>query len=251
MAQPTTQVPNGRQSRLKISGFGMTHKGLVRDKNEDMILTDPTGALWAVSDGMGGYGNGQIASDLVIEHLTTVQSYQNPVERIKEALLRANQVILDRARTGVQKVMGATVVAAAFGDNLLHIVWAGDSRAYLLRDRKLQRMSRDHSVIQDLVDTGAVLPDDAESHPESHIVTRAVGATEDLELDHVSEPLLNKDRVLLCSDGLTRCVDDATIENVLVGRPDPEQATRALVTCAMENGAPDNISAIVVVALRT
>lgn len=251
MAQPTTQVPIGSQSRLKISGFGMTHRGRVRDINEDMILTDPTGALWAVADGMGGYGNGEVASDLVIEHLTTVQPNQNPVNRIKEALLRANQVILDRARNGVQKVMGATVVAAAIGDNLLHIVWAGDSRAYLLRDRKLRRLTRDHSVIQDLVDAGAVVPDDAESHPESHIVTRAVGATEDLELDHMSEPLRSEDRILLCSDGLTRCVDDAAIQNVLVERSDPEQATRALVTSAMENGAPDNVSAIVVVAHRT
>jgi len=250
MVQPTTQVPSVSQFGLKITGFGMTHKGRVRDINEDMILTDPTGALWAVSDGMGGYGNGEIASDLVIEHLTTVQPNGNPVDRLKESLQRANQVILSRAQNSVQKVMGATIVVATFGENLFHIVWAGDSRAYLLRDRKLSRLTRDHSVIQELVDEGSVVPEDAEDHPESHIVTRAVGATELLELDHMSEPLQAGDQVLLCSDGLTRCVDDATIQSTLIERPDPKQATRALVTMAMENGAPDNVSAIVVVAHR-
>jgi len=181
MPHPTTKVPLGQKPELEVFGSGMTHKGLVRETNEDMILTDPTGSLWAVADGMGGHGNGEFASDLVIDHLTTLSSFGPPKDRL------------------------------------------------------------------DLLDAGTMTTTEIENHPEAHVVTRAVGGGEILNLDHQTTPVHPEDRYLLCSDGLNRCVDDAQINQILQAYPDPEQATRMLLQAAMEKGAPDNVSAIVIV----
>jgi protein phosphatase len=127
-----------------------------------------------------------------------------------------------------------------------HVAWAGDSRAYLLRGGRLRPLTRDHSVVQEMVDRGELSPQEAESHPESNMVTRAVGGAPELEVDLVSVPLSIGDRLLLCSDGLTRCVYEQTVEALLRDATGPEDACQKLLREALDSGAPDNVSAITV-----
>ena len=245
MPHPTTKVPNVHKTPIRLVGSGMTHKGLIRETNEDMILTDPTGALWAVADGMGGHGNGAFASDLVIDHLTSLSSAGLPQDRLEAALQAANSALIRNRSAGVA---GATVVAALFGADIVHLTWAGDSRVYRMRQGELVQLTRDHSVVQDLLDAGQLNAMELESHPEAHVVTRAIGGNDTLQLDHLAAEVFPGDQYLLCSDGLTRCVSDTDITDILKRHIDPDQATRALLQAAMEGGAPDNVSAIVVVA---
>ena len=142
--------------------------------------------------------------------------------------------------------MGSTVVAVLIARAVAHVAWAGDSRAYLLRGGHLRPLTRDHSVVQEMVDRGELSPEEAESHPESHMVTRAVGGSEELQVDLVNVPLAVGDRLLLCSDGLTRCVYEQTVEALLRAAASPEEACQKLLREALDSGAPDNVSVITV-----
>lgn len=226
-------------------GAGLSHRGLVRERNEDAILTDPTGRLWAVADGMGGYGHGDVASDIVIDSLETIDDDDDPAEALASRLAAANEIMTARAAEPGMGPMGATVVAAIIAGGRVLIAWAGDSRAYLFRDGRLRQATRDHSVVQELVDRGELDPDAAESHPQAHVVTRAVGGGDSFEVEQISLHLSPGDRLLLCSDGLTRCVDDLAIAGLLTAAVAPGEACRDLVRAALEAGAPDNVSVIV------
>ena len=246
MNTPITVIP-GAGSALPVAvGAGLTNRGMVRDRNEDSILTDPSGTLWAVADGMGGYGNGDVASDIVIDCLAQIPDGVEPGPALVARLKEANRLVLERQRAPGMGRMGSTVVALLISRAVAHVAWAGDSRAYLLRGGHLRPLTRDHSVVQEMIDRGELSPEEAESHPESHMVTRAVGGGPDLEVDLVSVPLAVGDRLLLCSDGLTRCVYEQTVEALLREAAGPEEACRKLVREALDSGAPDNVSAIAV-----
>ena len=244
MVAPFTRVPFKLQQLPVAVGAGLTHRGLVRERNEDAILTDPAGVLWAVADGMGGYGNGDVASDIVVDCLATIDETGEPAELLAESLAKANDLVRARGREIRQGVMGATVVALLIQNAVGNIAWAGDSRAYLMRSGSLRLLTSDHTVVQELVESGALQAADAEHHPESHVVTRAVGGADTLEVDHVTVPLIIGDRLLLCSDGLTACVYDQSIAHALIKEPTPDAVCNALVTEALQNGAPDNVSVI-------
>lgn len=226
-------------------GTGLSHRGLVRERNEDAILTDPTGRLWAVADGMGGYGHGDVASDIVIDSLETIDDDDDPAEALASRLAAANEIMTARAAEPGMGPMGSTVVAAIIVGGRVLIAWAGDSRAYLFRDGRLRQATRDHSVVQELVDRGELDPDSAENHPQAHVVTRAVGGGDSFEVEQISLHLSPGDRLLLCSDGLTRCVDDVAIAGLLTAAVTPGEACRDLVRAALDAGAPDNVSVIV------
>jgi protein phosphatase len=219
---------------------------MVRDRNEDSILTDPSGVLWAVADGMGGYGNGDVASDIVIDCLAQISDEADPGPALVARLKDANARVLERQRMPGMGRMGSTVVAVLISRAVAHVAWAGDSRAYLLRGGRLRPLTRDHSVVQEMIDRGELSPEDAERHPESHMVTRAVGGGAELEVDQISVPLAVGDRLLLCSDGLTRCVYEQTVEALLRDASSAEDACQKLVREALDSGAPDNVSAIAV-----
>lgn len=247
MNTPITVVP-GQDSRLPVAvGAGLTNRGVVRDRNEDSILTDPTGALWAVADGMGGYGNGDVASEIVIDCLAQIPDGVDPGPALVARLKEANDLVLARQRAPGMGRMGATVVAVLISGAVAHVAWAGDSRAYLLRGGRLRPLTRDHSVVQEMIDRGELSPEEAEKHPESHMVTRAVGGGPELQVDQISVPLAVGDRLLLCSDGLTRCVYEQTVEALLRDASGPEEACQRLVREALDSGAPDNVSTIAVV----
>jgi protein phosphatase len=246
MSQPTTVVPPLAARPPKGVGAGFTHRGCVRERNEDAILIDPTGRLWAVADGMGGYGHGNVASDIVIDCLSEISDDDEPDGALRRELAHANALVRARAAEPGMGQMGATVVAMIVARARAHVAWLGDCRAYLVRGGRLRLMTRDHTVVQDLVDSGALLPAEAERHPEAHIVTRSVGGGDEADPDLVVVPVFAGDRLLLCSDGLTRALYETEIADLLAGFREPDDAGRALLRAAIAAGAPDNVSAIVV-----
>lgn len=246
MSTPVTVIPVQKRALPVAVGAGLTNRGMVRDRNEDSILTDPSGTLWAVADGMGGYGNGDVASEIVIDCLAKIPDGVDPGPALVARLKEANELVLERQRTPGMGQMGSTVVALLIYRAVAYVAWAGDSRAYLLRGGHLRPLTRDHSVVQEMLDRGELSPEEAERHPESHMVTRAVGGSADLEVDLVSVPLAVGDRLLLCSDGLTRCVYEQTVETLLRDATGPEDACQKLLREALDKGAPDNVSAIAV-----
>lgn len=230
-------------------GAGLTHRGRIRERNEDAILTDPAGLLWAVSDGMGGHGHGDVASDLVIDCLASIpdaMAEADPLGALVRELRRANRAVRDRAEALGAATMGATVAALIVSRAVAHLAWAGDSRIYLLRAGALSRLTRDHTVVQDLVDRGEIDAQAAARHPEAHVVTRAVGGADTLDVETARALLFDGDWLLLCSDGLTGCLLDSRIGELLGDAPTPEEACRALLLAALETGAPDNVSAVAV-----
>lgn len=248
MGAPTTRVPLWPALAPKFYGAGLTHVGLVRERNEDSILTDPTGTLWAVADGMGGYGHGDVASDIVIDRLTLVPDDAAAGTALREQLEEANRLIIAKAQEPGMNQMGSTVVAVMIQNSVATICWAGDCRAYLMRQGSLRLLTRDHTVVQDMMDQGLLRDADREHHPESHIVTRAIGFEPDVEIDTATVPLVPGDRVLMCSDGLTACLGDQDIAGLMRRNEVPEQMCKALVTAALDAGAPDNVSVVSVCA---
>ena len=246
MTAPQTRVPVQSVRRLRPTGAGRTHVGRIRDENEDAILVDPTGALWAVADGMGGYGHGGRAADIVTECLSEIQMLGPARVMLGEALGRANARILEEAQAGQWGHAGATVVAILIDGAEFAVAWAGDSRVYRLRDGRLEQLTHDHSVVQELVDAGSLTPQQAEAHPQAHVVTRAVGAEPDIAVAFREGRLADGDVILLCSDGLTKVVSDAEIAGILARTLDPQEACEALIAATLAAGAPDNVSVITV-----
>jgi protein phosphatase len=245
MTSPGTRLPPA-PARLVASGAGASHRGHVREVNEDAILTDPTGALWAVADGMGGHGHGDLAADLVIDTFARMPHGAGGRSLLQDAFAAAHAEIRRRARAEGLGSIGATVVALLIDGDRATLAWAGDSRAYMLRGGRLERLTRDHSLVQDLVERGALDAAAAEHHPQSHVVTRAVGAADRVEPAFREIALRSGDVLMLCSDGLTRCVPEPEIAAVLAAAPEPARACRELIAAALAGEAPDNVSAIVV-----
>ena len=224
--------------------------GRKRKVNEDAIFVSDTQALWCVADGMGGHKRGDAASQLVaftMGKLPPQQHLPDIVEEIDSGLQSAHKLLYRESNKDGQ-IIGSTVVAAAAVDDLLAILWAGDSRAYLFRDGRSYALTRDHTQLETLIDQGEVLPEDVVGHPAGRVVTRAVGAAEDLVLDIEVVKVQIGDWVLLCSDGLGKHVrDDELIE--FFSHPDePDQVADALLTTVLERGASDNISVVVMAA---
>ncbi len=249
MTVPTTRVPPlWPAAAPQFTGAGLTHSGAVRERNEDSILTDPTGVLWAIADGMGGYGHGDLASDIVIDCLSRVSDEALAVPALQAQLRLANKTIFDRSQAPEMGAMGATVVALMIQNSVANIVWAGDCRAYLSRRGQLRLLTRDHTVVQDLVDQGLLGIQERDNHPESHVVTRAVGAEPEIELDTLGVPLIAGDRILMCSDGLTACMGDHEIAAHLNRRDTAEGIVQGLVAASLDAGAPDNVSVVCIFA---
>ena len=248
MKEPITIVPRVPEMALRFDGAGLTHVGRVRTVNEDAILTDPAGIFWSIADGMGGHGHGDAAAEIVIDHLSHMPDDGAAEIEVKSLLARANRAIVEYAASVGAGVIGATVVTLKLDPTKAHVSWVGDCRAYLCRNDKIEQVTRDHTVVEDLVRDGLVKPHEAKSHDAANIVTRAVGAHGTLLVDNVKVPLTANDRMLLCSDGLNACVSDEDILLLLKKAATPLDACKYLVSCALEAGAPDNVSVIVIFA---
>lgn len=226
----------------------LTDVGRVRRHNEDAFLERPELGLWAVADGMGGHAYGEVASALIVEalgELAPAAGFAEGAEALLDALSTANARIRQEAEARGVALMGSTAVALLLGGRRALALWAGDSRLYRLRGGVLERLSRDHSYVQELVDAGLLTEAEAEEHPLSHVVTRSVGTAERLVVEAREFELAAGDCFLLCSDGLTRPVADAELAERLAPE-EPAAAARALVALALARGGPDNVTAVVV-----
>jgi len=225
-----------------------SHVGLVRKVNEDACLDRPELKLWAVADGMGGHSVGDFASRRVIETLSDVASPNRPesvAAAIRERLQTVNQELREEATRRNVEAIGSTVAVLLACDRQCRYLWAGDSRIYLYRSGRLKRLTRDHSLLEELKSRGHVISADALPPAAQHGITRAVGAADILNLDEDIEAIIDGDIFLLCSDGLTNEVSEEEIGRALLAGS-CRQSSEALVEMALERGGRDNISAVVV-----
>ncbi|HYZ04455.1 MAG TPA: Stp1/IreP family PP2C-type Ser/Thr phosphatase [Rubrobacter sp.] len=235
---------------LELKPFGVTHAGKVRQNNEDALLVgagkDET--LFVVADGIGGFEAGEVASSLAVDVLKDLQ----PDEPFTAAIGEANRRILAAGR-GDEKLsgMGTTVVAIRFGgtqrEPVAEVAHVGDSRAYLMRGGDMNPITEDHSLVAELVRSGDLTRDQAAEHPQKNLITRALGADEEVDVDTAILPVEAGDRILLCSDGLSDMVSEAGISEILADSPeDPERVARGLLSAALDAGGNDNITIVVV-----
>ena len=222
-----------------------THVGRVRTINEDRVFASTEHGLWAVADGMGGHFAGDVAAEAIIETLRAlVGSPSTPDDDMIETSLIAAGRHIHAGNAGSSRVSGSTIVALHADGDSATLFWAGDSRAYRARDGRLERLSRDHSLVQELVDSGALTPEQADRHPQAHVITRALGAAAEVAIDRRDVTVRPGDLFLLCSDGLTRGhADPALLE--YCGRPLATIADE-LMADALAAGGADNISLVLI-----
>ncbi len=234
-----------------------TDVGRVREANEDAFLVAPP--VFVVADGMGGHDRGDVASRIVVEQFAALAEDGYDPERAAEAvaatLRRCERAIGDydaaqRAEGARDFAAGTTAVVLVLTADPVDPVWllanVGDSRAYRLRAGRLDQLSVDHSLVQQLVDSGAIAPEEAAVHPERHVVTRALGGTGHVEADYLVVPVVVGDRLLLCSDGVSGMLEEAAMAALLAETPDASHAADALVAAAVSAGGHDNATAVVV-----
>jgi PPM family protein phosphatase len=235
---------------LELQPFGVTDAGKVRQNNEDALLVgegeDET--LFVVADGIGGFEAGEVASSLAVDVLKDLP----PDKPFKVAIGEANRRILAAGR-GDEKLsgMGTTVVAIRFGgtqrEPVAEVAHVGDSRAYLMRGGDMKPITEDHSLVAELVRSGDLTRDQAAEHPQKNLITRALGADEEVDVDTAVLPIEAGDRILLCSDGLSDMVSETRISEILAGSPnDPERTAHSLLSAALDAGGNDNITVVVI-----
>lgn len=227
-----------------------SHVGHVRKLNEDRVLSRTPLGLWAVADGMGGHQRGDLASTMIVDALDAIDPMDSGfafLDSVQDVIQRVNRTLVAHARLSAPgTVIGSTVVAMlAFGGHYA-CLWAGDSRGYLLRGGRLEQITRDHSMVQEMIDSGALNRADAPAFGRSNVITRAVGVQNSLALDLHTGPIEGGDIFLLCSDGLTGMVDDNAIAGVLMTSQSLEAAADRLLALTLENGAKDNVSFILI-----
>jgi protein phosphatase len=233
-------------SEPRLRAGSATDVGLKRSRNEDSVLMRPQVGLWAVADGMGGHGGGDVASQMAVDALARFVEGPTAAERLatlERAVIAANNAMRAYAKAHGRAVMGTTLVALLVSEEHFACLWCGDSRAYLLREGTLRQLTRDHSETQDLVDRGVLDPAEAKTWPRRSVLTRALGATEQPLLDLVSGRLQPGDAFLLCSDGLTNHCEDSDIAAALAGE-EPQAVCDALIALTLQRGASDNVSAV-------
>ena len=242
---------------MKITASGLTDVGKRRETNEDNFLLEPDHGVYAVADGMGGHAAGEIASHLAIETLREVlhrddtsgepMDLEAEAEWLRGAIVEANRRICDSIRLhDERRGMGTTVVAVVQSGQEAVVGHVGDSRLYLLRGDELDRLTSDHSWVNEQVKLGLMNDDTAQRHPMRNIVTRALGSRPDVLVDLTSLQVQPGDVFLLCSDGLNTMLADEQIHAlVLAHRHDPEAACRALIEETNRHGGEDNVTVVV------
>lgn len=247
-------MPNSgiAQEIAQFGGFrsrAATHPGTAGRMNEDGYLNRPDLGLWVVADGAGGHQSGEVASAAVVAALQDIAaglSAHAMLQEVRARLETAHERLRDAGeQRGEGVIMATTVVVLIARDDHFACLWAGDSPAYLLRGDVLTKITRDHSLVQDMVEAGMITEAEAVSHRQANIITRAVGADlESLDLDKRTGPLLPGDRLLLCTDGLSKTLSPAEIASLL----SLEQGADAeqLVLAAIDARAADNVTAITI-----
>lgn len=227
---------------LRLTDELSTDTGCVRAANEDSSVALPRDRAWVVADGMGGHVNGKHASETIVQTVGAAvfpDDLEAACEALAESIHAANKALFDEAtKAGI--LMGSTVVTLVIRQDRFAMLWAGDSRGYVFRDHVLHQLTTDHTQVQELVDRGILTPDQAIDHPMSHVLARAVGVQETLELDAISDQIEPGDIFLLCSDGLHGVLNDPEIAAIV--EQHGSASPNVLVAACIDRGAPDNVT---------
>jgi PPM family protein phosphatase len=227
---------------LKVAeSFSASHTGRQRRANEDSLYA--RAPLFAVADGMGGAQAGEIASKIAVE--TVGADAGDDPAKLAAVVQTANERIHELSRSDERRAgMGTTMTVVLVGEEEVHVAHVGDSRAYLLRGDTLERLTRDHSLVDELVRQGKLSPEEAQEHPQRSVITRAVGPEARVEVDTETWQAKRGDLYLICSDGLTTMVDEPAVKRILESSSSLEEAGRALIDAANDAGGRDNITVI-------
>jgi protein phosphatase/serine/threonine-protein phosphatase Stp1 len=243
----TAPIESSFKEAGRFRSSAASHTGAARGRNEDSWVNRPDLGLWAVADGAGGHQAGDVAARIVADALDAVPAGLGAAELLAEVRLRVEDahrlMQLEAAQRGPDASLASTIVVLLARGDHYACLWAGDSRAYLLRNGRLRPLTHDHSLVQELLDGGAITVAEAAIHPDRNIITRAVGGTtETVELDKISDRLRAGDRFLLCSDGLFKTLPEADLVALLAegGSPSAER----LVAAALDRLADDNVTAV-------
>ena len=230
-----------------------TDVGTVRSVNEDAVLDKPELGLWAVADGMGGHEAGDVASKMIVEALGELKRppvLSDFIDQIESRIIDVNERLLEYSEIMLDgRVSGSTVVSLVIFGHVGACLWMGDSRLYRYRGNRLQQISRDHSQVSELLQAGAITEEEARHHPESNVITRAVGTNDIPYLDVDVFDVQLGDALLLCSDGLYNALDEDSIAACL-DSAEPKQMVTRLIDSALAHGAADNVSVIAVKGMR-
>ena len=234
--------------------YSITDTGALREMNQDYFFAsdDPVGNLpnlYIVADGMGGHKAGDYASRYTTQRMVASVSRSSgeaPVTILQEAIATANKILIEEAAEDeAKRGMGTTLVAATISDGKLYVANIGDSRLYVI-NRDIRQITRDHSLVAEMVRIGEVNEADARQHPDKNIITRAIGAGENVQADFFEIDLQENDRILLCTDGLTNMVEDDTIRDIVLSNAPVEERAKMLVSTANRNGGRDNITVMII-----
>lgn len=226
----------------------------MRTINQDYCFASDTSVgklpnLYIVCDGMGGHKAGDYASRYTVERIVasvTRSRWNDPVRVMRDAIQKANEILVVEAAEDVDKQgMGTTVVVATIIDRKLYVANVGDSRLYVINEQ-IKQITRDHSYVQEMILRGEVAPEDARNHEKKNVITRAVGADKKIDIDFFAEELGDQDTILICTDGLTNMLTDDKIHQVVMTHTDTEITCKTLVEEANKSGGPDNITAVVI-----
>lgn len=237
-----------------VKGWGVTDKGAVRQQNQDayyLSITENAPNFAVVCDGMGGAKAGNVASTLAVDTFVDslrdrpVTQQGDPAEVLLDAGERANSAVFHRAGIDADCMgMGTTMVAALLDEDTAHILNIGDSRCYQITQGGITRVTRDHSVVEDLVSQGQITPEEARLHPKKNLITRALGAEAHIRADLYRQRVARGEYLLLCSDGLSNVVTDQEMLYEILHGGEPENCCARLLHIAMDRGAPDNVTVV-------
>jgi len=237
-------------SAWRFRSSAATHPGAVRTHNEDSYVNRPDIGLWAVADGAGGHQAGDVASRIITDTLKAIPpglGAPQLLAEVRRLLASAHDALrMEAARRGRHAMLVSTIVVLLVRDHHYACLWAGDSRTYLLRGGRFRQLTRDHSLVQELFDAGAISAAEAARHPSANIITHGIGADE-LALDKVTDRLCAGDRFLLCSDGLFKTLPERELADLLATEADT--SADRLMLAALEQRADDNVTAVTIEVL--
>ena len=243
------KLSNSTDAEFLWRSASLTDKGNVRQHNEDSFIARDDINLWAVADGMGGHEAGDVASQLIVELLGKINFHNNLssyVDLVDDTLIAANNQLRTLSRENYNnQTIGSTVVSMVACDRHIAYLWAGDSRVYRIRNRQIKQLTRDHSEVQNMVDQGLLLAEEAEAHPAANVITRAMGASDSLYLSVGIDEALDNDIYILCSDGLYRDITDRELLQMAL-QPDINNICSDMMQLALSREAKDNITTIII-----
>ncbi len=249
MSRSAVNNDQNSPTNFQISSYGVTDTGHVRAKNEDSILVHGEENVWVVADGMGGHHAGDFASQTITNNIGLFKqhaSLDDSILLLEENILNSNAIIRKKAgKLGRSTTIGSTVVCVYVWQNLLFTLWAGDSRLYRYREASLERLTEDHSYVEELVRMGKLEANEAEEHPAANVVLRAVGIDDHLCIDFEYFELHDGDIFIICSDGLYKDLEEAKIKTIIDAHSENMHSLAdALLEASLAAGGTDNTSII-------